>query len=292
MSDAEQPTKTYRGNCHCGAYVFEVEAPEIKSVSDCKCSICIKRGYLWLVPQKPLTVIKDEGKLVHYSFGGKKMDHQFCGTCGTTVIATSDLFPLKVGVNVRALQNVDFWGLEVKTFDGDTYDPPYVAPAFSGTEPAPAGFEDGRTYYGSCHCGAVTTAVRVKGSLEDHTYKGPIIECNCSFCARGGQVWIYPESAQLEIQGRENVAYYTLGHHVWRKLFCKTCGVYMATEVNPDQTDDEIAALPEFVRNFRATHMGHKSLNLRVLNGGFQVKAVKPVIRSEGWARKPLYVNP
>jgi hypothetical protein len=76
MSDTEQPTKTYRGNCHCGAFVFEVEAPEIKSVSDCKCSICSKRGYKWLVPQKPLVIIKDEGKLVHYSFASKRMDHQ------------------------------------------------------------------------------------------------------------------------------------------------------------------------------------------------------------------------
>lgn len=76
MSDTEQPTKTYRGNCHCGAFVFEVEAPEIKSVSDCKCSICNKRGYKWLVPPKPLTIVKDEGKLVHYSFASKKMDHQ------------------------------------------------------------------------------------------------------------------------------------------------------------------------------------------------------------------------
>jgi hypothetical protein len=76
MPDAEQPTKTYRGNCHCGAFVYEVEAPEITSASDCTCSICYKRGYLWLVPTKPLTIVKDEGKLVHYSFASKKMDHQ------------------------------------------------------------------------------------------------------------------------------------------------------------------------------------------------------------------------
>jgi hypothetical protein len=28
------------------------------------------------VPQKPLVILKDEGKLVHYSFASKKMDHQ------------------------------------------------------------------------------------------------------------------------------------------------------------------------------------------------------------------------
>lgn len=75
---AEPPLKTYRGNCHCGAFVYEVEAPEITSAGDCNCSICYKRGYLWLVPKKPLTVVKDEGKLVGYSFGSKALDHQVC----------------------------------------------------------------------------------------------------------------------------------------------------------------------------------------------------------------------
>ncbi len=80
MSDAaEQPTKTYRGNCHCGAFVFEVDAPAITSVGDWKCSICSKRGYLWLVPKKPLNIVKDEGKLVHYAFASKQMDHQVSG---------------------------------------------------------------------------------------------------------------------------------------------------------------------------------------------------------------------
>jgi hypothetical protein len=67
-------------------------------------------------------------------------------------------------------------------FDGETYDPQYIVPSFSGAEPSPPGYEDGKVYHGSCHCGAVTTAVKVSGSLEDGTYKGPIIECNCSFC--------------------------------------------------------------------------------------------------------------
>src|SRR3954465_14872881 len=78
MSETEQqqPTKTYRGNCHCGAFVFEVEDPEIVSLSACNCSICSKRAYLWLVPKKPLTIVKDEGKLVHYAFASKTVDHQ------------------------------------------------------------------------------------------------------------------------------------------------------------------------------------------------------------------------
>jgi hypothetical protein len=72
----EPPLKTYRGSCHCGAFIYEVEAPEITSAGDCNCSICYKRGYLWLVPKKPLNIVKDEGKLVGYSFGSKALDHQ------------------------------------------------------------------------------------------------------------------------------------------------------------------------------------------------------------------------
>jgi hypothetical protein len=78
------------------------------------------------------------------------------------------------------------------SFNGDTFDPQYVAPAFTGPEPAPEGFEDGKTYHGSCHCGAVTAAVRVNGSLEEGTYKGPVIECNCSFCGRVCYLSLHP----------------------------------------------------------------------------------------------------
>ncbi|KAK3292201.1 Mss4-like protein [Chaetomium fimeti] len=290
MTDAEPPIQTYRGSCHCGAFIYEVEAPEIKSAGDCNCSICYKRGYLWLVPKKPLTVVKDEGKLVSYSFASKMLDHQFCGSCGTTVMAKSEMFPAGVGLNVRTIQGLDFWSLEVKTSNGNTYGTPYAAPPFSGDEPAPAGFEDGKTYHGSCHCGAVATAVRVKGSLEDGTYDERLMECNCSFC-RQGYVWIYPSSSQLAIQGRDNLFYYKFGNHIWRKLFCKTCGVHIASEVNPDQTEEEIAALPEMYQQFRATHFNTQPLNLRVVNG-LDVKSLK-VIRGDGWSKQiPQYVYP
>ncbi|KAK4241956.1 hypothetical protein C8A03DRAFT_29851 [Achaetomium macrosporum] len=292
MSETEQaPTRKYRGNCHCGAFVFEVEAPEIKSVEDCECSICSKKGYLFLVPQKPLTIIKDEGKLVHYTFASKKFDHQFCGNCGTSVMATGDMFPAGVGINVRAIQDLDVWDLEVTTFDGKKFDPQYEPPAYSGPEPNPPGFEDGKTYYGSCHCGAVTAAVRVNGSLEDGTYKDLVLECNCSICQRGGYVWIYPSQNQVAIQGQENLSYYAFGNRVWRKSFCKTCGVHIGADLNPDLTAEEVAALPEAVRNFRTVRADKHGFNLRALNG-FDVKCVKP-FRNDGRNRlQPAYVNP
>ncbi len=56
-------------------------------------------------------------------------------------------------------------------------------------------------------------------------------------------------------------------------------------------TDDEVAALPEAVRNFRASKSDKRPLNLRVLNG-FDVKGVKPM-RVDGWThQQPPYVNP
>lgn len=69
-------------------------------------------------------------------------------------------------------------------YNGDTREPHYVPPVYSGPEPSPAGFDGGKTYHGSCHCGAVTAAVKVKEPLEDGAYKGPIVECNCSICRR------------------------------------------------------------------------------------------------------------
>ena len=58
--------------------------------------------------------------------------------------------------------------------------PPFTGPAF--TDEAP----DEKIYHGSCHCGAVTLAVRVP-TLEAGTAgaeKQSVNECNCSFCVR------------------------------------------------------------------------------------------------------------
>jgi len=39
--------KTYTGGCHCGEVRFEVTA-DLSSVVSCNCSICQKRGALWV----------------------------------------------------------------------------------------------------------------------------------------------------------------------------------------------------------------------------------------------------
>lgn len=73
---AESPLKTYRGNCHCGAFVYEVELPEIKAVSTCNCSICSKKGYLWVKPSEIKVVKGSEDALTAYTFASNTFYHK------------------------------------------------------------------------------------------------------------------------------------------------------------------------------------------------------------------------
>lgn len=76
MVEKTEATKIYRGNCHCGAFVYEVELPEIKSVTACNCSICSKKGYLWVKPSEIKAVKGDEAALSTYTFGSNTYVHK------------------------------------------------------------------------------------------------------------------------------------------------------------------------------------------------------------------------
>jgi hypothetical protein len=80
MAETEAPLKTYRGNCHCGAFVYEVTMPEIKKVGECDCSICVKKGYIYEFADKNnFKVVKgSEDELTSYTFGPKTMVHKVC----------------------------------------------------------------------------------------------------------------------------------------------------------------------------------------------------------------------
>lgn len=73
-----QSLTKYRGNCHCGAFVYEFKAPEIKEVYECNCSICRKKGYLLAMPAEgTFEVVKgSEDALTTYKFGESKYDHK------------------------------------------------------------------------------------------------------------------------------------------------------------------------------------------------------------------------
>ena len=78
--------------------------------------------------------------------------------------------------------------MKIDRFDGATLKPLYSLPAFTGQDP-PAEMENCTTYTGSCHCGAVTIALKNSGPLKQDVaptepVDGVIGECDCSICAR------------------------------------------------------------------------------------------------------------
>ncbi|KAK3944938.1 putative glutathione-dependent formaldehyde-activating gfa protein [Diplogelasinospora grovesii] len=284
MSEAAEqaPKKTYRGNCHCGAFIFEVTVPEIKSVSGCNCSICTKKGYLLIFPgDGDFKVVKDEGKLTEYTSSGKYI-HKFCSNCGTAVL-------VHTAVNARTIQDLNIWSLETTWHDAAKLDPQYDPPKYTG--PEPASIIDGKTYYGSCHCGDVKMAVKVAGDLEGGTYPDDIVECNCSICQRGSFIWIYPKKDQVAIEGGENLSEYVFGTSLCRKAFCKRCGVYLTND-NVPMTEEVISALPPPVQEWARRKV--LPVTLRALNhvdlGG---KVKEQAKRMPGWSViQPMYVNP
>jgi hypothetical protein len=77
MAEATPELKTYHGNCHCGAFKFNLKLPEITSVMGCNCSICFRKDYKWVFPGAGgFSIEKGEGTLKDYEFGPKSMAHQ------------------------------------------------------------------------------------------------------------------------------------------------------------------------------------------------------------------------
>jgi hypothetical protein len=81
-----------RGGCHCERIVFEVDGrPE--RVSECNCSICLKKGYL-----------------------------HFCPNCGVAAFYIPRSDPDKIDVNARCLDGVELAKLKVEHFDGRNWE--------------------------------------------------------------------------------------------------------------------------------------------------------------------------
>jgi hypothetical protein len=62
--------RTYRGNCHCAKFRFEVDLAEVKSATSCNCVACFKEGILWAFPADgDFRVTRDDGTLTSYRKG-------------------------------------------------------------------------------------------------------------------------------------------------------------------------------------------------------------------------------
>ncbi|KAL7919311.1 hypothetical protein ACQKWADRAFT_301697 [Trichoderma austrokoningii] len=269
---AEPETVTYRGNCHCGDFVFEIKVPEIKEAYNCECSICVRKGYLWLQPGiGNVSIVKGRlDQLTTYTFGDKKLKHLFCPNCATGVAASwwkdeeadAEHALQPSYINAHAIQGLNCWELKKVPYDGASRGEPHQNPAHKGELPI-AG-EGELVYTGSCHCGALTVATVSKPI--DETLPG-VIQCNCSICERLGSFWIYRPAASIILAGDEaNIGRYEFSTHMLHKAFCRICGVPMTNNFN-ERTDEQVAALPDVLRKLYTDRHLLRAVNARVLHG-------------------------
>ncbi|KAI0388775.1 glutathione-dependent formaldehyde-activating enzyme [Xylariaceae sp. FL0594] len=298
--------KTYRGNCHCASLVYEISLPATDKVTECNCSVCVKKGAVFVWPElSKITYVKgDPAKdLRDYRFNDGSWTHKFCPTCGVSVMLVGYMTKPKdgeekepdVAFNVRTFQHgqLDLWTIDSEVFDGASLPPVYEAPKYKGPEPTPTVDvgPDAKLYTGSCHCGAVTLALKSKPLDKD--YGKRVTECNCSSCGRYGAIWAYPHTSQVAIEGKDKLSGYVFNNKGARKLFCKLCGVVLAQECVP-LSEAELAEKEENFRRWFESAKDLTAVNLRVLNDeSFDVKKSVEVERFDGYNfLKGSYVEP
>lgn len=109
--------------------------------------------------------------------------------------------------------------------------------------------------------------------------------------AQIGSLWIYPLTTAVVLSGDEaNIGKYEFNTRMLHKTFCKICGVGMTNNFNAI-TEEQVAALPEVMRNlYKARHM-YTGVNARVLHG-VDVSKLNTV-KADGLNKIPgNYVNP
>ena len=115
-------TVTYTGQCHCGAVVFEVEAPERIECAECNCSICAMSGNLHLiVPKSRFRLVRGESELTTYTFNTGVARHLFCKTCGIKAFYIPRSNPDGYSVNVSCLEPPPR-EIVIEKFDGQNWE--------------------------------------------------------------------------------------------------------------------------------------------------------------------------
>lgn len=115
---------TYRGSCHCGRVIFEVDA-EIAALTECNCSICTRKGALY-VPISSIAsvrIMRGESELSVYEFNTRTAKHYFCRHCGIHPFHRPRLAPERWSVNARCLDDFDrLRTLPIRHFDGRNWE--------------------------------------------------------------------------------------------------------------------------------------------------------------------------
>lgn len=114
---------THKGGCHCGAVVFEVDAPAEVTVQECNCSLCRMTGYLHLiVPASRFRLLRGQDALTTYTFNTGTAQHLFCNHCGIKSFYVPRSNPDGYSVNLRCVDRSTFTKVTVEPFDGENWD--------------------------------------------------------------------------------------------------------------------------------------------------------------------------
>ncbi|KAJ6625094.1 Mss4-like protein [Mycena sp. CBHHK59/15] len=313
--------KTYDGNCHCGVIEFSVVLPALEStpLTACNCTICTKKGYLFVFPLKSaFTATKGAGAdglghgvLADYAFNSKQLLHRFCSTCGTPFgIVRADLAGEGNGtfaLNTRMLRGVDLWALQVNEHPGPVTPLEYTVPKFAGLAALEQGKEGGeKVYGGSCHCGAVTFALKSPGRLDEKGLEGVSVqECDCSICIRHAGIYTYPRPLSrvpMDVSPPDALVsyFYPLGKKFGAYQFCGVCGVPLFQKI-VGPPPERVAALPENVQAMIREKCAIKPVSLRALtfflgrseeDRAERTRVEKAVVRGRGSQEGTEYVVP
>lgn len=79
----------------------------------------------------------------------------------------------------------------------------------------------GKTYHGSCHCGALRYEVKLDLSRG-------ISRCNCSICQKTAYAGAFAKPSDLKVLSDVNAAAgtYVWGGKISTRYFCKSCGIH------------------------------------------------------------------
>ncbi|KAJ7052730.1 Mss4-like protein, partial [Mycena amicta] len=281
--------KTYHGNCHCGNIKFTVTLPapiEETGLNACDCSICTKKGYLFVFVRKStVTFTKNAGSdglgggiMVDYRFNSMMVCHRFCGRCGTPFGVVRPQMGANEGfaLNARQFMNVDIWSLPVEPFSGGAPWRPFVPPVYPQlkqllAQPLEAGE---KIYPGSCHCGAVTFALKSPWTLDKAGPEGlennHVQECDCSSCIRSAGIYTYPRPASrvsIHTSSPDALTTYVspVGKGFGGEQFCSKCGCHLFQQlIGPPA--ERVAAAPAEVQAKIREKLDCKPVHLRALD--------------------------
>ncbi|KAI5249050.1 hypothetical protein E4T42_05451 [Aureobasidium subglaciale] len=277
MSETKEDKQVYYGNCHCGAFKFSVALAPIKKAARCNCSICSRKGYLFAVPESAndFKIEVGEDVLKTYSFGSGIAEHKycrrynrdthnnvskFCPICGTGVFVSAPKMNF-LGVNMNTFKHgsVDIDNLEISTTNQANAEPKYQ-PFSLPEDQKPSVPEGQKLYTGSCHCQAIKYTA-VSEEIDE------VRTCNCSFCSRNADMWIYPPIASVDLLGtEEKLTDYLFGPKRAYHGFCGACGVDVVNRVDLH---------PVFKAPVRP-------INVRTMDG-LDLESLK-VDKADGWA--------